>query len=341
MAQKSKIEWTDASWNPIVGCSKVSKGCDHCYAIGQAHRLASNPATPQYHGLTQITNGRPNWSGKVALVESALELPLHWKKPKKIFVNSMSDLFHEAVPDEWIDRTFAVMALCPQHTFQILTKRPERMQKYFLAGKRESVLGKAWTILGNPKFKKYNHSNITQRIWPLPNVWMGVSVEDQKTADERIPPLLQTPAAVRWVSYEPALGPVDFSRWLKTPHADGASCGLLCTKLDWNVCGGESGSGARPMHPHWARSVRDQCVAAGVPFFFKQWGAWTAHDVVPGTVKEHSVGPERCVWMHPDGDVRKIGHGDKRSGDSLLIRVDKKAAGRLLDGREWNQFPTK
>jgi len=174
----SKIQWTEKTWNPLVGCSRVSEGCRHCYAERTAFRLAAC-GRPQYKGLTKKTkNGEIHWTGKVRLLESALDKPLHWKKPSRIFVNSMSDLFHEKAEDSWIEHIFSVMAEAPQHTFQVLTKRPERMLE--------------WIRRARPV--------------PLPNVWLGVSVENQEMAEERLPLLIQTPAAVRWVSYEPAPG---------------------------------------------------------------------------------------------------------------------------------------
>ena len=225
---KTSIEWTDRVWNPVTGCSKVSQGCKNCYAETIADR---------FWGDRKFTDVRCH--------EDRLEQPLHWRKPSRVFVNSMSDLFHEDVPMSFLNRVFKVMTDCPQHTFQVLTKRPIRMLAY-----------------------------MSQRDTIPPNVWLGVSVEDQATADERIPLLLQTPAAVRWISYEPSLGPLDFSQvimgdgdHLDTLYNDGEDAGI-----DWVVCGGESGPHARPMHPDWARSVRDQCIAAGVPFFMKQMG---------------------------------------------------------------------
>ena len=326
MGAKSKIEWTDASWNPIRGCSRVSEGCRNCYAERVAARF-SGPGKP-YEGLAVMKSDGPHWTGEVRLNEEALELPLRWRKPRKIFVNSMSDLFHESVPDEWISKVMRIMTVCiGRHTFQILTKRPERML--------------AWYTGPQPRLSAV-----------LPHVWLGVSVEDQATADERVPLLLQTPAAVRWVSYEPALGPVSLQwRWVShgKPLGGGPACNVLrpweepqpLPALDWIVVGGESGPRARPMHPDWARSVRDQCLAAGVPFFFKQWGAWIPqdHPVVPGSIKDQSIGPERCVWLEPEGSAVTIGKGGKSATNMLAVRVGKKAAGRLLDGREWNEFP--
>jgi len=237
----SKIQWTEKTWNPLVGCSRVSEGCRHCYAERTAFRNAVM-GIPQYKGLTKKTkSGEIHWTGEVRLVESVLDKPLHWQKPSRIFVNSMSDLFHDRVKDEWIDRIFAIMATACQHTFQVLTKRPARMVDYAHAladGRR-----------GLPPV--WDERQQRERHWEglPPNVWLGASVEDQTTADERIPLLLQTPAAIRWVSYEPALGPVDFSSWL----ADG---------LDWIVVGGESGPGARRFDLAWARPT-NRAVSSG------------------------------------------------------------------------------
>lgn len=281
------IAWTDVTWNPVRGCSRVSEGCRNCYAERQAARFCSprdairpytklKPAGP-FHGFVQITNGHPQWTGKVELVEKHLEDPLHWKTPKRIFVNSMSDLFHEALPDQAIDRVFAVMSQSPQHTFQILTKRPRRMLEWF----SRSMVTDGVEESGITRFG-WRHANTDGR-WPLPNVWLGVSVEDQATADERIPLLLQTPGAVRFVSYEPALAAADFRRWVtveKYPDARpdariefADQWKRLYPKLDWVIVGGESGPGARPFDIQWARNTIAQCRAAGVACFVKQLGS--------------------------------------------------------------------
>ena len=283
MADKTGIEWTDKTWNPVRGCSMVSEGCRNCYAMRFAHRWPK-----LYGGLTDSTQ---RWTGDVRLVPEMLDAPLHWRKPRRIFVNSMSDLFHEAVPSQFIADCFGVMEKAKQHTFQILTKRPERLEEVM----RLFCYGV-----------------------PLPNVWLGVSVEDQATADERIPLLLETPAAVRFVSYEPALGPVDFETWLNYGRL-----GEKWDSINWLIAGGESGPHARPAHPDWFRSVRDQCLAAQVPFFFKQWGEWCGFE----DAGKHYVGAVLKERTHswPNGRVS--------------YRVGKKAAGRLLDGREWNEYP--
>jgi protein gp37 len=272
MGDKSNIEWTDATWNVITGCSVVSPGCTNCYAMRQAGtRLKTSPS---YVGLTEDTKAGPVWNGKVRFNEKQVRLPLQWQKPRRIFVNSMGDLFHEDVPDEWIDRVFAVMWSTHWHVFQILTKRPERMRDYV----REAIK--------HPPFSP-----------GLPqNIWLGTSCEDQARADERVPLLLATPAAVRWVSAEPLLGPINFQRLsvLNLPDdPPGPSCvrrvmsltgeikdveprsGRLfdagdTSRLDWIVVGSESGRAARPMAAQWARDIREQCKVAGVPFFMKQ-----------------------------------------------------------------------
>jgi len=352
MAGESTIEWTDATWNPIRGCSRVSEGCRNCYAERVAARF-SGPGKP-YEGLAVMAYAGPRWTGKVRLVEELLDWPLRRRKPLRIFVNSMSDLFHEAVPGRWIALILGVMAQAPQHVGQVLTKRAERMQRFMAAlgtdpaRAADRLCGLALDEMGYDGFNEeaecriYNslNGNLGEGFnvgWPMRNLWLGVSVEDQATADERIPLLLQTPAAVRWFSAEPMLGPIsadDFVKdraWLNGPGP----------RLDWVVVGGESGPGARPMHPDWARSLRDQCQAAGVPFFFKQWGEWLPsiqRTVGAGTSFEPplNVRTPPLMWC---GDA--AARFDYRKDDGLVLssRVGKKAAGRLLDGREWNEFP--
>jgi len=284
----SKIEWTNETWNPVTGCSRVSPGCDNCYALRRARMLEHNPnakIAERYRGSTwKFTNGLIDWTGKARYHEDLLYLPLHWKKPRRVFVCSMSDLFHPDVPFEFIQELFGVIGLCPQHTFQILTKRPERMLEFY----NRSMDGISWHL---PR-RAYEH---------LPNLWLGVTAENQETADERIPLLLKTPAAVRFVSVEPMLGPVDLSynglgipcptckgqgeisdpkHWMH-PKQTGdepdenwcLDCDRIALGIHWVICGGESGPGARPMAPAWARNLREQCNdAGGVPFFMKQMG---------------------------------------------------------------------
>ena len=365
----TSIEWTEKTWNTIVGCSIVSPGCTHCYAMGLAARLLDgNPKTPHYFCTTKRVKGKAVWTGKVARAPDAVLLePLRAKKPTLYFVNSMGDLFHESVPDEWIDRVFAVMALCPHHTFQVLTKRSKRMREYM-----DKACGRiADTIMAMRRARgekvivaPLDHVPLGHEWWPLPNVWLGVSAEDQTRADERIPDLLATPAAVRWVSAEPLIGPIDFNRL--TRAADDADRklpgfanierfqesalygqkGIVYgggmeawaseneTILNWIIVGGESGPNARPMHPDWARAIRDQCGAAGTAFFFKQWGSWTPCGEYAPRGKLH------FTYLTTDG--RRLGAGAGRSvGAQKMICTGKKAAGRLLDGVEHNAMPAR
>lgn len=253
MAEHSTIEWTDATWNPVTGCTKVSPGCLHCYAEQFAERFRGVAGHPYEQGFD------------LKLWPDRLELPLRWKNPRMIFVNSMSDLFHEKVPDQYIEQVFDVMGRASHHTFQLLTKRSQRMAE--------------WTE-ARYSLKKSGG----KKLWPR-NIWAGVSVEIEPYTD-RITDLQRVPASTRFLSVEPMLGPVQLNaRRLRGIH--------------WVIVGGESGHGARPMDPEWARAVREACHSAGVAFFFKQWGA-------------HNARGER---------------------------VGKKAAGRSLDGRVWNQLP--
>lgn len=224
MSSSSSIEWTEATWNPTRGCSRVSPGCQNCYAERFAHRMSQEGQA--YEGLTKPTSKGPRWRGVLRTIDEAVDIPLHWSKPKMIFVNSMSDLFHEKVPVEFLKRVFDVMRRADWHTFQVLTKRSERLKE--LAG---------------------------QLNWPR-NVWMGVSVESDEYVG-RVDDLRAVPAAVRFLSLEPLLGP------LPSLKLDGIS---------WVIVGGESGPGARPIDVKWVRDLRDRCTCANVPFFFKQWG---------------------------------------------------------------------
>ncbi len=310
MAENSKIEWTDATWNPIRGCSVVSSGCKNCYAMQVAARFSG--AGQAYEDLAYRNESGAHWTGKVAFVDKHLEDPLRWKRPRRIFVNSMSDLFHPEVKFDWLNRIFDVMERASQHTFQILTKRPDLMRCY--VGDR-----------------------FDERKVVAPNIWFGVSVEDQRSADERIPDLINTPAAVRWLSCEPLLEAVDLSEYFDCSNVlENWPFGKVYAPsgepfngklIHWVVVGGESGHGARPMHPDWARSLRDQCVAANVPFFFKQHGEWL-----------HESQTDESLWAKfanntRDNCVRHVKNG------GYSYRVGKKAAGRLLDGREWDEMP--
>jgi protein gp37 len=224
----SQIEWTDATWNPVAGCSIVSAGCTNCYAMAMASRLQAM-GMKKYAGLTRKSGRRPVWNGVVRADRAALAIPSSWAKPRKIFVNSMSDLFHDEVPDGFVAEVWDVMRATPRHHYQVLTKRPERA------------------------------ADLVARLGdPLPNVWLGTSVEDAAAAS-RLDALRRMPAAIRFVSFEPLIGPV----------------GLVdLTGIHWAIVGGESGRGARPIREEWIDEIYDQCVAAGTSFFFKQWGAW-------------------------------------------------------------------
>lgn len=334
MGDRTGISWTDATWNPIRGCSRVSAGCVNCYAESVAARFSAPGLA--YAGLT--TNGR--WNGTVRLVPEHLADPIRWQKPRKIFVNSMSDLFHESLPADEIAAIFGVMALAKRHTFQVLTKRPERMRD-FLLGKervsgsslREMCFYEARNFLGE---KAVSGGTPWDAEFPLPNVWLGVSVEDQKTADARIPILLDTPASVRFVSYEPALGPVDFARWVRPEypsHALGVSSAYVIgeqarwrktwgdpptleppktvadvlapepfRRLSWIIVGGESGPRARPFDVGWARSTVKQCAAAHVACFVKQMGSVPV--LFGGTNARHSW-PDGTEFDEPDENTRQ------------------------------------
>ncbi len=333
---KTKISWCTDVWNPIVGCTKVSSGCDSCYAISMAHRLASNPKTPQYAGTTKITNGRPNWSGKLNLVEHKLREPLRWRKPALVFVNSMSDLFHESVPDEWIDRVFAVMALCPQHTFQVLTKRPERMARYQTYNAAMRILGAMEYVTGSKQFEA------TVSL-PLPNVWLGVSVENQNAWNERVLDLSRTAAAVRFVSVEPMLGPIDMGETYGLYQLDDNTYALKVgarwdRSPDWIICGGESGPRARPMNPNWARSIRDQCAGADVPFMFKQHGAWVDEFHPKAHPQTMSTDDSFVTYVDRDGNECGAVGADDYKG-LYMVRVGKNKAGRELDGVVHDDYP--
>jgi protein gp37 len=298
VSDKSGIEWTDATWGPVTGCTRVSEGCDHCYI----------ERTPPFRMAHRKFDGDgPGSSTDVILHSDRLAQPLRWAKPRRIFVNSMADLFHRDVPTAYVAKVFAVMAAARQHTFQLLTKRPGRMRSLLNSyAFREQVF--TATILDTGE----THGD----YWPLPNLHLGVSVETQHWAHIRIPLLRSTPAAIRFISGEPLLGPLSLHRWLPNGRGEGArwnprpsTLSDAAPTLDWVIAGGESGPGARPMHPDWARTLRDQCAAAGVPFLFKQWGEWAPRD------------------------------GASSGQYPTMDRIGKKAAGRELDGRTWDEYP--
>ena len=254
MAATTSISWADKSWNPLRGCTIKSVGCQHCYAMGQAGRF-SGPGQP-YKGLVRKTNQGFKWTGEIRLIEKDLDVPLRWRKPKRIFVNSMSDLFHENVSDAWIDKIFAIMALASRHTFQVLTKRAERMQVYTSDSVTPFRIAEAISVLTDTK--------ITSIAWPLSQVWAGVSVENQATLN-RLNHLCETPAAVRFASFEPLLENLgDVTPWLQPV--------LNAAGLDWAIIGGESGPGARPCDLEWIRSLVRQCREVGTATWVKQLG---------------------------------------------------------------------
>lgn len=343
MADKSKIEWTDATWTPIrarrldtgkvgVHCERVSPACTNCYAATFNKRNLPSHGT----GLDFIVPNREKV--EIFIDEEMLMAPSRWKRPRKIFVCSQTDLFGEFVSDEQIAEVFLVMALCKDHVFQVLTKRPDRMHRWMTTPSDRCIF-----IKPKRKGADWIATDTLNRFgWPLPNVWLGVTAENQEWADKRIPLLLQTPAARRFVSVEPMLGAVDLRRYMWPVHAyweakyanydeclaKGGSCGYsrqglvsaYSVFLDQVICGGESGTGARPMQLKWARSLRDQCVNAGTAYFFKQFGAYAPIDNLVDPLYSRAL------------------RGEIPSVDGMY-RVGKKAAGRLLDGVEWSQFP--
>jgi protein gp37 len=343
---KTKIEWATDVWNPITGCDPISPGCAHCWAERFAERFRGVPGHPFEHGFD------------LQLRPERLDEPLRWRKPRRIFVCSMADLFHENVPDEYIDEVWARMALAPQHTFQVLTKRPERMRDYVNEQwhRTSSIYNRGWMLRDQGDLGAMLRWLRSGHLEPLPNVWIGTSVENQRVAHDRVTALLQTPATVRWISAEPLLGPLvahckdchgtgirgkdDGDGWVVgTPCLDCIGTGwtgLNLTGIDWLVVGGESGPGARPMHPDWVRDLRDAAKAAGVAFLFKQWGEYI-----------HSVGEESPAWnREPDLFVSDTGHVgtseqalEQGWSSQGMWRVGKRAAGRQLDGRIWDEYP--
>lgn len=331
MGDKSKIEWTDATWNPVTGCTKVSQGCKYCYAERQFPRVYKKD-------MRQFTD--------VMCHPERLVHPIRWKNPRKIFVNSMSDLFHEDVPFQFIASVFAIMGVTTRHTYQILTKRPKRMLEFFEWAHEEIP---AYVYADEKIFDHFpndiewkplrgNHGGYDNcgPAYPYENVWIGVSVEDQETANERIPLLLQAPAAVRWISAEPLLGPIDlYEAGMKLDGKLNHFTGERAF-LKWVVVGGESGPKARPMHPQWVKDIRDQCVTADIPFLFKQWGQWVPVDLTT------SNGITDWMIVDKAGDIDIPDNRTPREdlGEIAMWNTSKKKAGRLLDGKLWDQYPT-
>lgn len=307
------IEWTDETWNPVVGCSKVSPGCDNCYAIDQAARIQRMGTTQVYEGTT-LEDGS-DWSGLVRCLPERLDQPGRWRRPRRIFVNSMSDLFHPDVPDVFIAKVFQEMGHASWHQFQVLTKRPQRMAAW-MSRVAECELGWLTHDGTNPARAYDGTGEVLPRPWPPPNVWLGTSIESDRYTF-RANHLRETPAAVRFLSLEPLLGPL--------PSLD-------LEGIDWVIVGGESGPRARPMHPDWVRDLRDRCQAAGVAFFFKQWGEWLPKNFVD---RQATVG-----HVNPDGSWHDIKNpGPIEVGGYLVHRVGKHKAGRELDGRTWDEYP--
>lgn len=377
MADNSKIEWTDASWNPLLArdlvtgklgwhCELASEGCKHCYAQTLNGRMLPHRGTG--HPYTRSSRDKV----EMLLHDPTLCQPFGWRRPRMIFVCSMTDLFGEFVPFQLIDQMMAVMASCRRHTFQVLTKRPERALQYFTENPWNDVILRVLQLRdARPLKAPYDWLDgfasvyrITEQEsaagkewpgrlplrWPLPNVWIGTSVENQKWADVRIDQLVQCPAWLHYVSYEPALGGVDFSRWLLRAGR----------QLDWIIAGGESGRDGSPAHPDWFRSARDQCVKAGAAFFFKQWGQWwPKHPVYGDTDRvdrfedadehpnskwvEHTETVLQRNGFQPCGMTRDehwIHHQpEPQQNPWWFLYTGKKTAGRLLDGQTWDQMP--
>lgn len=340
MADKTGIEWADATLNPVVGCAKVSDGCRNCYAEKQSARCAAMGAAkpPEERGrlahYMRVVTKKGAFNGKVVLIPEVLEEPLRKSKPRKYFVNSMSDLFHTDVPDGFIDKVLAMVLLTPRHTYQILTKRSKRMAEYF---SQEDLLDRIVMAAREAADYAWDEEALSSFSWPLQNLWMGVSVEDQESADERIPDLMQVGVGVRWLSMEPLLGPVELGLLGTCPEEWGLGYSPVSDHLHWVVVGGESGPGARPMHPDWARSLRDQCAEAEVPFFFKQWGAWVSTDGMYDTEKDRLVDRR-------NGQMRRIEGGwglwpEVEELEPMGRCSSKKVAGRELDGRTHDEYP--
>jgi protein gp37 len=321
VADKSKIEWTDATWNPITGCSVLSPGCKHCYAMLLAGtRLSAHSSRA---GLTIDTKAGPVWTGEVRFNDQWLDQPLRWRQPRAIFVCAHADLFHESVPDSWIDQIFAMMAAAPQHLFQVLTKRPSRMAKYLKNAEttaRIHAVLMAWGGASANDAGRRAQAAWRLEDWPLSNVWAGVSVEDGARLN-RVASLRETPAAVRWISAEPLLGSLK---------------GIDLTGVAWVVSGGESGPRARPTKALWHRELRDACEEAGVAYHFKQWGEFLPEGQFDKDGFMWAPGRDgRVHWWLPEPP-----EGEFLQSDHCAVRVGKRQAGRDLDGRLHDGMPS-
>lgn len=395
MGDKTKIEWTDASWTPIrarvwqtldevsgkerVGwhCERVSEGCRNCYAEGMNLRLGTGLEFKPGNLFRPERQGHANGEARVFLDEEMLMQPLRWRRPRKIFVNSMTDTGAHFVTAEMLDRIFAVAALCPQHTFQILTKRPERMRQYLAQcgaslGRQTEIRQAIVEVAGGRDAPGVARAltrvsgSIDSGTWqPLPNVWLGTSVEDQPAADTRLPDLLATPAYIRFVSGEPLLGLVNLRAIALPPQirfqgmatmdalAAAGKFGKDGKLLHWVIAGGESGRRARPVHPDWIRALRDQCADTGTAFHFKQWGEWWEAGSelreddgghlqveVGSAMAEEMFDPRSDCLIAPDGRVfRDPSALPPDTPCRHMVRLGKKVAGRTLDGVEHDGFP--
>lgn len=357
MADGTKIGWTDATWNVLTGCDPVTPGCTDCYAMRLAGgRLRNHPSRA---GLTIPTKTGPVWNGVVKFNRDWLLQPLGWCKPRRIFAVAHGDMFHISVTDDVLDQIWLVMALCPHHQFQVLTKRSDRMREYLTRIAEEShtetQMRFARAYLALPLGAR--KTRLTQITFPLPNVWVGVSVEDQKRADERVPDLLHTPAAVRWVSAEPLLEAVNFEflrwprkRWLDNRHRHGYDAfkgarfigGDIVEqlpKLDWIVTGGLSGRGTRrPCHPTWVRDIQRQCAKSGTAFNHKQWGEWQpVSEMTQERIRELADDGNEMLTIHIDGRA-EVGFGFPKMPMDFY-RVGNRNSGRLLGGRIYDEYP--
>lgn len=343
----TKIEWTDETWNPIIGCTKISPGCKNCYAAKMATRLSKIETTAYY---SEVVDENPyRWNGKTSFIESQLEKPLKRKKPTMYFVCSMSDLFHEKTPFEWIMKVYDVMNQTPWHTYQILTKRPERALEFY------KWMGENIKKAGFDSVPSQSNNPLNY-IDALPNVWLGVTAENQDQANRRIPILLSIPAKIRFVSVEPMLEAVRLDQLHRNEHgvtyfddaltgfkAHGAG-GWYSNKLDWVICGGETGYNARPMHPDWVRNLRDQCQEANVPFLFKQWGEYYPIECSFSWKRDkNGKGYYEFYTDDPNLKDRKPSRvkvfGKDIMHNSFYLKLRTKKAGCLLDGKEYKQFP--
>ncbi|WP_372400758.1 phage Gp37/Gp68 family protein (plasmid) [Azospirillum sp. HJ39] len=378
MGDNCTIEWVaalakqrnaiPASLNPIRGCSRLSEACRNCYAAGIAHRFG-HKGNGIWAGLTDLDpDGTPRFNGTLRWVPEVLTTAINAKRSRVYFVCDMSDLFHARVDQDWIDQVFAMMALCRHHHFLLLTKRPDRMRRYLTARETPYRINRCLYRLGGQSNRagdqhfalKVLDESDKDRLpdWPLPNVWTGATVEDQAEADERVADLMLCPSVRRYLSVEPMLGPVDLTRivldeceatFLHDPRLTRArftlnaltgAQSLRLPPLDWVICGGESGPKARPISRRWVRELQEQCTSAGRPFFFKQWGEWEPAGMCPaGTAGRFAFGDydfDRTCFHQVEGYPRQF---DMFGARAVMKRVGKKASGRLLDGRTWDEVP--